>query len=127
MVFKRLREEIDGTMRRDPAARSRLEVALLYPSVHALVLHRVANALWRRQWKFLGRAISQLARGLTGIEIHPGATIGKRFARVDEAAAKWGTNWFVLPNPIYGEWEKALGDNPKARLRPTKMATAKPE
>jgi serine O-acetyltransferase len=79
MVFKRLREEIDGTMRRDPAARSRLEVALLYPSVHALVLHRVANALWRREWKFLGRAISQLARGLTGIEIHPGATIGKRF------------------------------------------------
>ncbi len=79
MVFKRLREEIDGTMRRDPAARSRLEVALLYPSVHALVLYRVANALWRREWKFLGRAISQLARGLTGIEIHPGATIGKRF------------------------------------------------
>ncbi|MCC6467879.1 MAG: serine O-acetyltransferase [Alphaproteobacteria bacterium] len=79
MVFKRLREEIDGTMRRDPAARSRLEVALLYPSVHAVLLHRVANSLWRRNWKFLGRAISQFARSLTGIEIHPGATIGQRF------------------------------------------------
>jgi len=79
MVFKRLREELDGTMRRDPAARSRLEVALLYPSVHALFLYRIANALWRRGWKFAGRAISQLARTLTGIEIHPGATIGRRF------------------------------------------------
>ena len=79
MVFKRLREEIDGTMRRDPAARSRLEVALLYPSVHAVLLHRVANALWRRNWKFLGRAVSQFARAITGIEIHPGATIGQRF------------------------------------------------
>jgi serine O-acetyltransferase len=79
MVFKRLREEIDGTMRRDPAARSRLEVALLYPSVHAVLLHRLANALWRRNWKFLGRAISQFARAVTGIEIHPGATIGQRF------------------------------------------------
>ncbi|MCC7045517.1 MAG: serine O-acetyltransferase [Alphaproteobacteria bacterium] len=79
MVFKRLREEIDGAMRRDPAARSRLEVALLYPSVHAVLLHRLANRLWRRNWKFLGRAISQFARSLTGIEIHPGATIGERF------------------------------------------------
>jgi serine O-acetyltransferase len=79
MVFKRLREEIDGAMRRDPAARSRLEVLLLYPSLHAVLLHRLANALWRRGWKFLGRAVSQFARGLTGIEIHPGATIGRRF------------------------------------------------
>ena len=66
-------------MRRDPAARTRLEVAVLYPSFHALVLYRLANALWRRNWRFLGRGISQAARVLTGIEIHPGATIGKRF------------------------------------------------
>ena len=79
MFFKRLREEIDAAMRRDPAARTRLEVAFLYPSFHALVLHRLANALWRRNWRFLGRGVSQFARTLTGIEIHPGATIGKRF------------------------------------------------
>ncbi|MCK6453595.1 MAG: serine O-acetyltransferase [Alphaproteobacteria bacterium] len=79
MFFKQLRDEIDGAMRRDPAARSRLEVALLYSSFHALVLHRLANALWRRGWRFLARAISQFARTITGIEIHPGATIGRRF------------------------------------------------
>jgi serine O-acetyltransferase len=79
MFFKRLREEIDAAMRRDPAARTRLEVALLYPSFHALVAHRLAHALWVRGWRLLGRFVSQAARTLTGIEIHPGATIGKRF------------------------------------------------
>ncbi len=79
MFFKRLRDEIDAAMRRDPAARTRLEVALLYPSFHALVAHRLAHALWVRGWRLLGRFISQIARVLTGIEIHPGATIGRRF------------------------------------------------
>jgi len=79
MFFKRLREEIDAAMRRDPAARTRLEVALLYPSFHALVAYRLAHALWVRGWRLLGRFISQAARTLTGIEIHPGATIGQRF------------------------------------------------
>ncbi|MGQ0678010.1 MAG: serine O-acetyltransferase EpsC [Rhodospirillales bacterium] len=66
-------------MRRDPAARTRLEVALLYPSFHALVAHRLARALWVRGWRLLGRWVSQFARALTGIEIHPGAAIGRRF------------------------------------------------
>lgn len=79
MFFKQLRDEIDGAMRRDPAARTRIEVALLYPSFHALVLHRLANPLYRRGWLFLARAVSQFARAITGIEIHPGATIGRRF------------------------------------------------
>jgi len=78
-VFKHLREEIDGIMARDPAARSRLEVALCYPGLHAIVLHRIAHYCWERGWKLLGRVVSQLARALTGIEIHPGATIGRRF------------------------------------------------
>jgi len=78
-VFKHLREEIDGIMARDPAARSRLEVALCYPGLHAIVMHRIAHYCWQRGWKLLGRVISQLARALTGIEIHPGATIGRRF------------------------------------------------
>ena len=79
MTFKHLREDLASFMARDPAARSRLEVALLYPGFHAVLFYRISNALWRRNFKFIGRFISQIARFLTGIEIHPGATIGSRF------------------------------------------------
>ncbi len=78
-MFKSLRAEIDATMQRDPAARSRLEVVLCYPGFQAIMLYRVANACWRQRWYLLGRWISAIARLLTGIEIHPGATIGQRF------------------------------------------------
>lgn len=78
-MFKSLRAEIDATMQRDPAARSRLEVVLCYPGFQAVILYRFANACWRRGWFLLGRWISAVARLLTGIEIHPGATIGRRF------------------------------------------------
>ena len=79
MNFKHIREDIDSMMARDPAARSRLEFMLGYPGFHALVLHRVAYGAWTRGWRLLGRMISQLGRFLTGIEIHPGAVIGRRF------------------------------------------------
>jgi len=79
MAFKRLREEIDGMMARDPAARSRLEVVLCYPGFHAIVMHRLAHRLWRRGWRLSARALSQLGRAITGIEIHPGARIGRGF------------------------------------------------
>ena len=77
----RLTEDLDAAMREDPAASSRLEVALLYPGVHAVWAHRVAHLLWTRRssWRPFARAISQIARGITGVEIHPGATIGRRF------------------------------------------------
>ncbi|MGF1627551.1 MAG: serine O-acetyltransferase EpsC [Alphaproteobacteria bacterium] len=78
-MFKSLRAEIDATMQRDPAARSRLEVVLCYPGFQAIMFYRLANACWRRRWYLLGRWISAISRLLTGIEIHPGATIGKRF------------------------------------------------
>jgi serine O-acetyltransferase len=78
MLLKNLRDEIDATLARDPAARSRLEVALCYPGFHAIAFHRVANWLWRRRWLLAGRFVSHLGRMLTGIEIHPGARIGKR-------------------------------------------------
>ncbi len=78
MVFKVLRDEIDGAIARDPAARSRLEVLLFYPSVHAILCYRAANALWRRGLRMLARGLSQFARFTTGIEIHPGAKIGQR-------------------------------------------------
>ena len=78
-MFKSLRSEIDATMQRDPAARSRLEVVLCYPGFQAIMLYRVANACWRRGLHLIGRWISAVGRILTGIEIHPGATIGERF------------------------------------------------
>jgi serine O-acetyltransferase len=78
MFWENLREEIDATLARDPAARSRLEVALCYPGFHALLYYRLANWLWRRGWFLAGRFISYLGRVQTGIEIHPGAIIGKR-------------------------------------------------
>lgn len=72
-------ELLDAYRRRDPAARSRLEILLLYPGVHATLLHRVAHFLYRHGLLFLARLLSQLSRHFTGIEIHPGATIGRRF------------------------------------------------
>ena len=78
MIFKSLRDQIDSMMLRDPAARSRIEVILAYPSLHALLIHRLAHAAWRRGWRLLGRVLSNFGRFLTGIEIHPGAKIGSR-------------------------------------------------
>jgi serine O-acetyltransferase len=78
MFLENLRDEIDATVARDPAARSRLEVVLCYPGFHALLFHRFAHALWRRGWFLAGRFVSYLGRMQTGIEIHPGAKIGKR-------------------------------------------------
>lgn len=78
-MFKSLRSEIDATMQRDPAARSRLEVVLCYPGFQAIMLYRLANTCWRHRWFLLGRWISAIGRIVTGIEIHPGARIGERF------------------------------------------------
>ena len=73
------KEDLTTARRRDPAARSSLEVAVLYPGVHALWAHRAAHKLWRSGHKFAARALSQAARNVTGIEIHPAARIGDRF------------------------------------------------
>ena len=77
-MFKRLQDDIDGIIARDPAARSRLEVLICYPGLHALLLHRVAHWLWDQRQPLAARMVSQFARWLTGVEIHPGATIGRR-------------------------------------------------
>jgi len=71
-----IRQDIKSALDRDPAARSSLEIMLLYPGLHAVWIHRVSHWLWFHRIKLVARWISQLARGLTGIEIHPGATIG---------------------------------------------------
>ncbi len=78
-VWGRVREDLRAARLRDPAARSSLEIALLYPGLHAIWAHRVFHWLWQRGFRFLARAGSQFVRFLTGIEIHPGATIGRRF------------------------------------------------
>ena len=70
------RRDLYAARDRDPAARNALEVAVLYPGVHAIWAYRLAHWLWVRDQRFLGRAVSQIARGITGIEIHPGASIG---------------------------------------------------
>ena len=77
-MLNKLRENIACILERDPAARSKLEVITCYPGFHAMVVHSVAHRLWVAQWFWLGRFISHLGRILTGIEIHPGATIGRR-------------------------------------------------
>jgi serine O-acetyltransferase len=78
MMFKAMAEYLDSVIERDPATRSRFEVILCYPSVHAIFFHRVAHFFYRKQLIVIARVISQLNRFFTGIEIHPGAKIGKR-------------------------------------------------
>jgi serine O-acetyltransferase len=77
-LFKTLSEDIQIVFKRDPAARSIAEVILCYPGLHAIWLHRLTNYLWRHRLKLLARLLSQVNRFLTLIEIHPGATIGRR-------------------------------------------------
>ena len=78
-MFSRIREEICVVFDRDPAARSAWEVITCYPGFHALLFHRLSHRLWRGGLKWLARFVSHIGRWLTGIEIHPGATIGRRF------------------------------------------------
>ncbi|HWT71359.1 MAG TPA: serine O-acetyltransferase [Oxalicibacterium sp.] len=77
-MFSRIREDIDNIMTRDPAARSVWEVATCYPGLHAIVVQRLAHWFWTHDFKWLGRFTSHIGRWLTGIEIHPGAVIGRR-------------------------------------------------
>ncbi len=78
-MFDRLRKDIRVVMERDPAAKSVLEVVLCYPGLHAILMHRLAHGIYRRGWFVIARLISQFARFITGIEIHPGARIGEGF------------------------------------------------
>jgi len=77
-MFTRIREDIHSVLERDPAARSRIEVLLCYPGLWAVWFHRVSNRLWRMKLRLLARLLSQLGRFLTGVDIHPGALLGRR-------------------------------------------------
>jgi serine O-acetyltransferase len=78
-MFSHLKEDIACVFARDPAARTTFEVITTYPGVHALIMHRFNHRLWNAGWKWLARWLAGLARWFTGIEIHPGAVIGRRF------------------------------------------------
>ncbi|GAB4437272.1 MAG: serine O-acetyltransferase [bacterium] len=77
--FRTIKEDITSVFERDPAARTVLEIILCYPGFHALLFHRINHFLWQKNFRLLARFLSHIARFLTGIEIHPGAKIGKRF------------------------------------------------
>ena len=77
-MFSRIKEDINSVFDRDPAARTVLEILFNYPGLHAVWFHRISHKLWQRNFKFLARFVSTFSRWLTGIEIHPGATIGRR-------------------------------------------------
>jgi len=76
-MFKNIRADIKHIMDTDPAARNPLEVIFLYPTVHVMIFHRIAHVFYKLKLKFIARLLSQLSRFLTGVEIHPGAQIGK--------------------------------------------------
>ncbi|MDK8870815.1 serine O-acetyltransferase EpsC [Corynebacterium macclintockiae] len=78
-ILGRIREDLANAREHDPAARGDVENAIVYSGLHAIWAHRVSHALWTRGHRGIARVISQITRGLTGIEIHPGATIGRRF------------------------------------------------
>lgn len=77
-MFATIREQFETVFRRDPAARSRLEIVLCYPGFHAMLFHRLAHGIYNAGWFTLARVVSQFSRTVTGIEIHPGARIGRR-------------------------------------------------
>jgi serine O-acetyltransferase len=78
-MFKTIREDVQSVLDRDPAARNAFEVMLCYPGLHAIWVHRLSHKLWKAGFKLIARWLSQTVRSLTGIEIHPGATIGHNF------------------------------------------------
>jgi serine O-acetyltransferase len=78
-MFTRIKEDIKSVFDRDPAARSTIEVLLNYPGMHAIWFHRLSHKCWKANWKFIARCLSTFSRWLTGVEIHPGATLGRRF------------------------------------------------
>ena len=77
-ILSQIKEDVSCVFERDPAARNQIEVLTTYPGVHALLVHRFANRLWKRNWRYSARLLSYIARIWTNVDIHPGATIGRR-------------------------------------------------
>lgn len=113
-------EEIDNILKRDPAARNRIEVLLTYPGLHAIMHYRLANLLWRKKFKLIARVISYLSRFETGIEIHPGATIGKRVF-IDHGAGVVIGETSIVGDDVLIYHQVTLGGRPdsKGKRHPT--------
>ena len=114
MPFMFLRELVQAYHQRDPAARSRLEVLLCYPGLHAILWHRVAHGLWRRRFYLLGRFTSHIGRFLTGIEIHPGAQLGRRIV-IDHGMGVVIGETAVLGDDAYLYHQVTLGTSSTAK------------
>jgi serine O-acetyltransferase len=117
-----IREDIDCVFERDPAARSRLEILLTYPGVHALLWQRIAHRLWRWDLKFAARLVAYLSRLLTNIDIHPGATIGRRLF-IDHGAGVVIGETAIIGNDVTLYHGVTLGGTTwnKGRRHPTLM------
>ena len=114
MAFMFLRESIEAYREKDPAARSALEVLLCYPGLHALLWHRLAQKLWRRRLYLPGRLLAHLGRFLTGIEIHPGATIGRRLI-IDHGMGVVIGETAEIGDDVYLYHQVTLGGTSQAR------------
>lgn len=120
MALMFLRETVRAYRERDPAAHSTLEVLLCYPGLHAVLIHRVGNALWRHGWRTLGRFVSHVGRFLTGIEIHPGATLGRRFI-IDHGMGVVIGETAIVGDDVYIYHQVTLGgtSSEKTKRHPT--------
>ena len=120
MPFMFLREMVNAYHQRDPAARSKLEVLLCYPGLHAIMIHRLGHGLWTRRFFLLGRMVSHLGRFLTGIEIHPGAQLGRRVV-IDHGMGVVVGETAVLGDDAYLYHQVTLGtaSTSKGKRHPT--------
>lgn len=116
MPFMFLRESIRAYRERDPAARSNLEVFLCYPGLHAMLFHRIARGLWTRGWLTTGRFVSHIGRFCTGVEIHPGASLGRRFV-IDHGMGVVIGETAVVGNDVYIYHQVTLGGTASVRAK----------
>ncbi len=116
MAFMFLRETVAAYRSRDPAARSWVEVLLCYPGLHAVLWHRLAHGLWRRRLYLAGRLVSHLSRWLTGIEIHPGAQLGRRVV-IDHGMGVVIGETAIVGDDVYMYHQVTLGGTSSARVK----------
>jgi serine O-acetyltransferase len=114
MAFMFLREMIQAYRARDPAARSSIEVLLCYPGVHAIIWHRLGNALWRKRLFLAARLVSNIGRLLTGIEIHPAAQLGRRII-IDHGMGVVIGETAIVGDDVYMYHQVTLGGTSSAR------------
>src|ERR1700733_8021294 len=116
MAFMFLRENVAAYRSRDPAARSGLEVLLCYPGLHAVLWHRLAHGLWERRLYLLGRMTSHMGRWLTGIEIHPGAQLGRRVI-IDHGMGVVIGETAIVGDDVYLYHQVTLGGTSSDRVK----------